>query len=125
MGPILFPVDSLTFGMSTFTDGIDDGNIAFGVDAGEEFTVVRGGNPGTYMAISIDSLEAGMSVAPGGFRGDTKTLIFIRDTVFAASGLSDGAVLIVRGERGRIASIAKDGDNTLVMSIESAGAKLS
>jgi len=125
VGPILFPVDSLTFGMSTFTDGMDDANIAFGVDAGEEFTVVRGGNPGTYTAISIDSLTAGSIVAPGGFKGETKTIIFLRDTVLAASGLDTGSVVIVRGERGRISDIAKDGDNTLVLSVESAGAKLS
>ena len=125
MGPILFLVDSLIFGMSTFTDGMNDGNLAFGVDAGEDFQVVRGGNPGTYTAISIDSITANTVVAPGGFKGDVKSIIFIRDTVLAASGLEQGSVVIIRGERGRISDIAQDGDNTLVLSVESAGAKLS
>lgn len=103
---------------------MNDANIAFGVDAGEEFTVVRGGNPGIYTAISIDSITANTVVAPGGFKGDVKSIIFIRDTVLAASGLEQGSVVIIRGERGRISDIAQDGDNTLVLSVESAGAKL-
>lgn len=111
--------------MSTFTDGMNDANLAFGVDAGEDFEVVRGGNPGTYRAISIDSITATVNVAPGGFKGEAKSVIFLRDTVFTASGLFAGSVVIIRGERGRIADIAQDGDNTLVLSVESAGARLS
>lgn len=110
--------------MSLFSDGMNDGNLAFGKDAGEEFELVRGGRPGIYVAISIDSVIASTALAPGGLKGDTKTVLFILDTVFTASGIGQGSVIIIRGERGRVADIGHDGDNTLILTIESAGARV-
>lgn len=110
--------------MSAFTDGMDSANVAFGVVCGETFTLVRGGIPGNYLAVSIDDMVTAQAVAPGGFRGDNKANVFISRAVFAVSGIVDGSVLIVRGKRLRVSDITDEADNTMMLSCASAGVKL-
>lgn len=110
--------------MSLFTDAMDIANTAFGLIAGENFTVLRGGTPGTYAAVSMDDLASAGSVVPGGVRGENTINIFISRAVLTASGIKDGAVLTARGKNVRVNSINDDGDNTLMLACESAGIRL-
>lgn len=103
-------------------------NTAFGAVAAETFEVLRGTPgitiPGIYTARSIDDLSSGTSVVPGGLRGDNATIIFMDRDILAQSGITDGAVLKVRGKIVRVQKISDDGDNTPALNCESAGVRL-
>lgn len=110
---------------SPFAAGINIGNDAFAKAATEKFSVVKGGNTGEYDAVSIEDVTAGTAVSPGGLRGDPNTvLVFANRSVVTAGAITDGTILVVRGKRVRVVTVADEGDNTLLIQCGSSGIKM-
>lgn len=110
--------------MSIFTDNFDRANEVFATVTGEQFELVRNGNVGVYDAVSIDDIQAGTFISPGGFRSENNVLVHVSRTVLLASAAQNGSVLIVRGERVRIGNIVDDGDNTVHFQCGASGVKI-
>ena len=110
--------------MSEFSDGMNEGNAAFGVVCAETFELAKTGNLGTYSAISIDDQKIAAVMAPGGMKNDTQSIMWVTTTVIATSGLVDGSIVVVRGKRMRVIAITKDGDDTQMVECGPAGVKV-
>lgn len=113
---------------NVFNRGFNAAHKDFGKVCTEEFEVLRGKPdvtiPGLYTALSIDDLTTGTSVVAGGLRGDNTVLVFISPVVLATSGIVDGAVLKVRNKNVRVITVSDDGDEAIMISCGSAGAKM-
>ncbi len=73
---------------------------------GEEWTF----NGTVWPSIAIEPITATERASLGGRFADVNTTIIVAQTVFTASGIGKGKVVIARGVRLRVAEIDNDGD---------------
>lgn len=110
--------------MSEFDDGMNEGNVAMAMSCAETFELAKNGNLGTYSAVSIDNVQIQATLAPGGMKNDSQVVIWVKDSVIAASGLVDGSIVVVRGKRHRVTGIENAGDDTRMVACGPAGVRV-
>ena len=111
-------------GDSLFNAGMNDGNVAFGKDCGEEFVLITGGADTPLMALSIDSISNESQLTAGGTINIGDVIIYVLKTVLDGAKVQDGAKLIVRDSRFRVNQIANDGDNCYIVTCGPTGVNL-
>ena len=112
---------------SSFVSAFNPANRDWAKDCAEDFQIASNsklGIPGTYTADNIDDLTDQINLAPGGLISENTVALDIQRTVIAASGLVEGAILIVRGRRVRVNSFSDDSDDTLLVLCGTAGVSL-
>jgi hypothetical protein len=78
---------------------------------GEEWSF----NGNEYKAIEVDPVTTEMQAMPGGKFRNLSVVVHVRLEVFTSSGVADGSILLVRGDKVRVNRIEKDGDAARVL----------
>ncbi len=105
--------------MSGFYDDFEAGLTDFQNTAGEPW---KFGNL-ELQAIEIETITASVAAMAGGKFKDVTVTVNVFHKIVVSSGVAEGSVIVVRGERVRIKEISNDGDGTRTLLCGSPGVK--
>ena len=93
--------------MSDFFNDFNAALPEFATNFGETWTLA---GKGDWMAIEIEEVTAEMRAAPGGKYKNAATVLTVALEIVTQSGVKEGDLVMVRGQKLRVIGIDNDGD---------------